>query len=172
MNFKLNSNLIVYKMTEINDLDFETQIIRLTEHFKIRPTYIVLNTLYALLKNKGYKDIPKLQFIESSSNLLDKNSIIKFCEEIKNIIKNEADKEDNKKKNSKEIYMFRESSLLPQNVYVSEKRDDDKLEDNYTEDNITSSSESENSVLSEIEEEQEQGYDIDVYDNDSDEFSE
>lgn len=61
--------------------------------------------------------------------------------------------------------------MLPHNVYVSEKGDEEKLEDNYVEDDVTSASESENSMNSELEE-QEEGYEIDMYDDDESEFSE
>lgn len=149
----------------------ETQIPRLLEHFKIRPTVVVLNSIFVTLKNHGYKDVPRIQFPESGSNLLDKKTIDNYCEEIKEMISHEPDKEDTKKKNSsKEIHMFQESSMLPQNVYVSEKKDEEKLEENYVEDDVTteSESESENSVGSELE--QEEGYEI-YEENDSAEFS-
>lgn len=131
------------------------QINRFIEHFKIRPTYTIQNNIFISLKNHGYKDIPKL---ENTSNTVDKKSIDEYCKKIKNLIETEPDIEDPKKKNtSKEVYMFQESSMLPQNVYVSEKKDEEKLEETYIDD-ITSVSESENSAISEIEEEE--GYEI------------
>lgn len=157
-------------MTE-SKTDLEVQITRLLEHFKIRPTVVVMNTIYITLKNHGYKDIPNVQFTEPGSNILDRKTILKYCNEIEMLIKNDPDKEISKKKNfSKEIHIFPESSVLPQNVYVSEKGDEEKLEDYYVEEAITTASETEDSVISELEE-QEEGYEI-YEEDDSDEFSE
>jgi hypothetical protein len=154
-------------MDETNDI--QIQITRLLEHLKIRPTYIVLNTIYVTLKNFGYKEIPKIQYSENNSNIIDKKIIENYCEQIKSLIKLDPIIEDTKKKNSsKEVHMFQESSMLPQNVYVSEKGDEEKLEDHYIDDDGTSISESENSLNSDLDE-QEEGYEI--YEDDDAEFS-
>jgi hypothetical protein len=154
-------------MAEEEDLD--VQISRLLEHFKIKPSVVVLNTIFIALKNYGYKDIPRLQF--DISNILSKETILNYCKEIKELIENEPEKEDQKKKSSsKDIHIFQESTMLPQNVYVSEKGDEEKLEDIYIEDNVTTATESENSADSELEQEEE-GYEI-YEENDSEEFSE
>jgi hypothetical protein len=141
------------------------EISRLLEHLKIKPTYVVLNTIYVTLKNYGYRDIPRIHFSET----IDKKVIVDYCSEIEEIIQTEPDSEEKKKSSSKEIHMFQESSMLPQNVYVSEKGDEEKLEDNYIEEDVTSASESENSAGSEIEE-QEEGYDV-YEENEDEEFS-
>ena len=168
MYFKDLNVILSNKMAEVETEDLETQISRLLEHLKIKPTVVVLNTIFIILKNFDYKDVPRIQFTERG--ILDKNTIDNYCKEIEELIKTEPDKEDTKKKSSsKEIYMFQESAMLPQNVYVSEKGDDEKLEEDYVEDNVSTSSESENSVGSELEE-QEEGYEI-YEENDSDEFS-
>ena len=157
-------------MSETEDISI--RVSRLLEHFKIRPTHVVANTIYVILKNYGYKDIPTIQFMESGSNLLTKNVVCKYCKDIEELIAYEPDIEDTKKKaSSKEVFIFQESNMLPHNVYVSEKGDEEKLEDNYVEDDVTSASESENSMNSELEE-QEEGYEIDMYDDDESEFSE
>jgi hypothetical protein len=145
------------------------EITRLLEHAKIRPTNIIFNTVFIILKNYGYKDIPRIQFPESGTNVIEKYVITDYCKKIINMLEYEPDDEDAKKKNSsKEIHMFQESSMLPQNVYVSEKKDEEKLEEHYANDDVTTASESENSAGSELEEE---GYEI--YEaNDSDGFSE
>lgn len=157
-------------MNKTETENVKIQIYRLLEHLKIRPTTVVLNTIFITLKNCGYKDIPRIQFPESGSNILDKNVILDYCQEITKLIDTEPESEETKKKNSiKEIYMFQESSMLPQNVYVSEKGDDEKLEENYIDDDVTSTSETENSVGSEIED-HEEGYEI--YEEDSGDFSE
>ena len=159
-------------MTEVETEDLEIQITRLLEHFKIRPTVIVLNTIFITLKNYGYKEIPRIHFPESGSNILDKKTILNYCKEIMDLIENDPDDDDDdpkKKGSSKEIHIFQESTTLPQNVYVSEKGDEEKLEDIYVEDNVTTASETENSVGSELEQEEE-GYEI-YEENDSEEFS-
>jgi hypothetical protein len=157
-------------MCEIEIEDISVQIQRLIEHFKIRPTYVVLNTIYISLKNYGYRDIPRIQYSEINANIIDKKIIDEYCREILELIEYEPENEDTKKKNSsKEVHMFQESSMLPQNVYVSEKGDEEKIEDNYINEDITSASETENSVNSDIDE-QEDGYEI-YEDNDSGEFS-
>ena len=58
--------------------------------------------------------------------------------------------------------MFEESSFLPKNVYVSEKDNEEKLEDNYNIDDVTSASESEKSESEKEEEEiqEEEGYEF------------
>lgn len=165
----------------------------LLEHFKIKPTYVVLNTIHIILKNNGYRDIPKVQFLEPNGSVC-KNSIDDYCCEIEKLINSghnsghnsgsksgsksghnsgsktgskPGSKIEDKRKNYKEIHMFQESSMLPQNVYISEKKDEEKMEDDYVEEDITSSSESENSVDTGPEE----GYDI-YEENEEDEFSE
>lgn len=150
--------------------DISNRVSRLLEHFKIRPTYVVANTIYVALKNQGYKDIPTLPLEES--NILTKGVICKYCREIEELLRTEPDIEDTKKKtSSKEVFIFQESNMLPHNVYVSEKGDEEKLEDNYIEDDVTSASESENSANSDLEE-QEEGYEMEVYDDDESQFSE
>lgn len=149
--------------------DILIRIPRLLEHLKIRPTCTVLNMIYIILKNHGYKNIPTIQYSESE-NYITKKIINTYCNDIENIIKNKPVIEDQKKKTSKEVYMFQESNMLPQNVYVSEKGEEEKLEENYLDDDVTDTSESENSVNSEIEE-QEEGYEI-YDDDDSGDFSE
>jgi hypothetical protein len=157
-----------------NDLD------KLLEHFKIKPTYMTLHTIYMILKNNGYKDIPKMH--KNNSNNIEKPEIEKFVNNIRTLLdrtsldtktkKNGFEEKESKKKSlTKEVYMFPESALLPKNVYVSEKGDDEKLEDNYVDDDdVTSLSESENSLGSEIDE-HEDGYEI--YDEEDDaDFSE
>ncbi len=146
------------------------EVSRMLEHLKIKPTYAVLNMIYISLKNYGYQDIPRIQFLELT-NIIDKKMIIDYCKEIEELIKTEPMHEEKKKNFSKEVHMFQESSMLPQNVYVSEKRDEEKLEDNYVEGDITSASESENSVGSEIDD-QEEGYGMEFFDGDDSEFSE
>ncbi len=145
----------------MNELTIE--ISRLLEHFKIKPTYVVLNTIYITLKNYGYRDIPRIQLTD---NVIDKNIILNYCNEIEELIQTKPDAEEKKKNTSKEVHMFQESSMLPQNVYVSEKGDDEKQEDNYIDGDVTSVSESENSAGSELED-QEEGYN--VYEEDEDE---
>jgi len=149
--------------------DLELEISRLLAHLKIRPTFVVLNTIYIALKNYGYKEIPRIQLSEHESNILDQKIIMNYCIEINKMMEFEPESEERKKNSLKEVYMFQESSMLPQNVYVSEKGDEDKIEDNYTEDEITDTSESENSINSEQEQEEE-GYFYE--ENDSDQFSE
>lgn len=127
-------------------------------HIKARPTYETINNLSLLLKNLGYQNIPKLSVRES---YISKNDIDSFCNQIEYIITNEQSDPKGIRRNhlSKEIFMFRESSLLPKNVYVSEKDNEEKLEDNYMEDDICSEKSSSNiSENSEIEEVQEEGY--------------
>ncbi len=142
-----------------------TKINRMIEHFKIRPTHIILNTIYITLKNYGYVDIPRIKY--SESNIVDKQIINKYCKEIMFLIKSEPENKVGSKKNySKEIHVFKESCMLPQNVYVSEKTDEEKLDETYIDNDITSISESENSINSDPEEE---GYEI--YEEDSDQFS-
>jgi hypothetical protein len=141
-------------------------ITNLLEHFKVRPSYASVNTIYAILKGNGYKNIPKL---ETSDNIVTNESIKNYCNQIEKLMNTEIIQEDKKKNVSKEVYIFPESSMLPKNVYIFEKTDEEKLEDNYVEDDLTSLSESENSINSEIEE-QEEGYQI--YEDDSDQFSE
>lgn len=164
---------------ETGNVQIKVQITRLLEHLKIRPTTIVLNTIYITLKNYGYKDIPKIQFTETqfSGSLsesghtisLDRKMISKYCEEIKELIKYEPEKDEHKKKSSsKEVHIFPESTMLPQNVYVSQKGDEEKLEDNYVDEDITTASETEDSIISELEE-QEEGYEYE--ENDDSEFS-
>jgi hypothetical protein len=153
----------------MSEIDITVKIIRLLEHFKIRPTYVVLNTVYITLKNYGYKDIPTIQI--EGSNILTRDAISKYCQDVLDLIKTKPELEDGKKKfSAKEMFIFPESNMLPHNVYVSEKRDDE-IEDNYIEDDVSSGSETENSANSEIEE-QEEGYEIDVYEDDQSEFSE
>jgi len=160
---------------ELEIEELANKITRMLEHIKIRPTYILLNTVYIILKNYGYKDIPRLIFSEFvpnaiGSNILEQNAIFKYCKDIEELIKKNPnpDQEDKKKNISKEIHMFKESSMLPQNVYVSEKGDEEKFEDNYIEEDVTSETESENSLGSELEQEEE-GYEI--YEENDEEFS-
>jgi len=160
----------VTSTTKMADQDLTDQISRLLEHFKIRPTYITLNTVYMVLKNHGYRNIPRIHFSETSQNVVDAGAVREYCKSIETLVKLGPIPEDPKKKNSsKEVHMFQESSMLPQNVYVSEKRDEEKLEDNYVEDGVSSVSGSETSVNSEAED-QEEGYVI-YEDDDSDQFS-
>jgi hypothetical protein len=154
--------------------DLKVQISRLLEHIKIRPTHVVLNTVYITLKNYGYRDIPRIQYPESvgviGSNVIDRKIILNYCKEIEKLVETDPENEDSRKKNStKEIHIFQESTMLPQNVYVSEKGDEEKVEDNYVEEDVTTASETENSANSELEE-QEEGYEI-YEENDSEEFS-
>jgi len=146
------------------------EINRLLLHLKTKPTHFILNTIYIILKNNGYNDIPRLHLFDC--NFIDRKVILNYCKEIEYIIQKGSEVEERKKNSTtKEIYMFPESSMLPQNVYVSEKKDEEKLEENYIEEDISSESESENSAGSEFEY-QEEGYDVEFYDGEESEFSE
>jgi len=136
-------------------MNYISEINKLLEHFKIRPTYTVMNTIYIILKNNGYKDIPR---ISVSSNILDKQMILNYCEHVQKIILEDPNDDNiHKKKSSKDLYIFQESTLLPQNVYVSGKaREDENLEDNIGDNDPPESTESESEKTS-IEED---GYDI------------
>ncbi len=147
--------------------ELTTDVSRLLEHLKIKPTYTTLNTIYITLKNHGYQDIPKVRFYDLCT--IDKKIITNYCKEIEELIETEPDLEERKKNSSKEVHMFQESSMLPQNVYVSEKGDEEKLEDDYIDENVTSATESENSAGSE-QEEQEEGYDV-YEENNEEEYS-
>lgn len=98
------------------------------EHFKIRPTNVILNTIYISLKNEGYKNIPSIKFI--GAGLVTKETIDNYCQEIENLIKKEPEKEIEVRKyqSSKDIHTFKESAFLPKNVYVQENDDDIDIE--------------------------------------------
>jgi hypothetical protein len=142
-------------------LEFEFDMERLLEHFKIRPTLITLNTIHMKLKNAVYKDIPKIKI--ASNNILTKQVILDYCKQINDLISNKPSISlpIEKHKNTNQVHMFTESSLLPKNVYVGEKQDDDYDVD------IQSVPESEHSNSDE-ELVDDGGY---VYDEDSEEFS-
>ena len=131
-------------------------------HIKVRPTYANINNLSVCLKNLGYQDIPKIQSESCNNWNINREAILNFCEKIEEIIKHEPYVCDRKKNHtSKEVFMFQESSLLPKNVYVSEKDNEEKLEDNFIDNDISSISESE-SENSEKEDQpdEEEGYEF------------
>jgi len=150
----------------MND-NIEECIRRKLIHIQIKPTYMTINNLLMMLKNLGYQNIPKLQ--THDYYCVSKETISKWSNQILELIEYEPD--TLKKVNvhtSKEIFMFQESSLLPKNVYVSEKDNDDQnLEDNFNDD-ISSISESENSESEK--EEHEEGYAF-YSEDDAEEFS-
>lgn len=149
--------------------NIKEQICPLLEHLKIRPTYLVLNIIHIILKNKGYKDIPKIKYIDK--NIITLENINNYCEDVMRILKDDPIKEEIKKKNyTKEVHIYKEATLLPRNIYISEKKEEDKIEEDYTDNDITSESESENSLCSDIDK-QEEGYEI-YEDDDSEDFSE
>lgn len=150
------------------------EVNRLLEHFKTKPTHVVLDNIYVMLKNNGYTNIPLIEFIETNDsnivvpNVLNNDSIEKYCNTIRQYITNFRPEQEDKRKSSKEVYVFPESNMLPKGVYLFEKKEEEKTDDNYIDNDIELSSESENSV-SEIEEQE--GYDF-VDDDDDDDFSE
>lgn len=149
--------------------DLHKTIGRLIEHFKVKPTYLTVNHIHIILKNNGFKNIPHVDF--TRDNFINTENINKYCSSIILLLNTELVIDDHRRKTYKGSFIFDESSMLPQNVYYSEKNDEDKVEDNYLdEDDITSMSESEKSVNSEAGEKEEEGYEI--YDDDSDKFSE
>ena len=147
----------------------EECILRKLVHIQIRPTYTVINNLTMLLKTLGYQDIPKLQTQDYYS--VPKENIHAWCNLIKDLITYEPDGPVKKNTHtSKEVFMFQELSLLPKNVYVSEKdAEEHNVEDNFNADDISSVSESENSENSE-KEEHEEGYEF-YSEDEEDEFS-
>lgn len=152
---------------KVNDL--HTTVGRLVAHFKIKPTYLTANHIYIVLKNNGFRNIPRVEY--THDNFIDTNNVNKYCSSIISLLDTKMVIDEGRRKTYKGSFIFGESSMLPQNVYFSEKNDDDKIEDNYLDDDdITSLSESEKSVNSEVGEKEEEGYE--VYDNDSDQFSE
>ncbi len=154
------------RICEIDDIK------RLIEHFKLRPTFTSLNTIYIILKGLGYKDAPKIQYKDRCPYTLDKDTVNSYCDSVEKMICEIPQVEEIRKKNIvKEVHMFPESALLPKNVYVSEKNEDEKLEDHYVDEgSVTDSSESGESAESEIED-IDDGYEIyDAY-KDEDEFS-
>jgi hypothetical protein len=155
----------------MSETDTVTHLVnRKLVHIKVRPTYANINNLLVYLKNLGYQDIPK---IHSENCYINKEAINTFCDKIQEIIKYEPNSCDKKKNHtSKEVFMFQESSLLPKNVYVSEKDNEEKLEDNFVDNDISSVSESENSENSEKEDHpEEEGYEF-YAEVSEDEFSE
>ena len=132
--------------------DIERKLI----HIKLRPTYTNINYVCILLKQNGYTDIPKL--IIQENNTID---VIDFCNKVKNIISKPPTMHYPSPKNNKKntMFMFQESSLLPKNVYVSEKDEEDKLDEKYIQNEASSISESEISENSD-KEVYEEGYEL------------
>jgi len=131
-------------------------------HIQIRPTYENINSLSIILKNLGYQNIPKIQSEQYKNYYtITKDQLENFCNKINDIILYEPDDlKSCKKNNFKEVFMFKESTLLPKNVYVSEKDNEEKIEDQYLDD-VTSISESENSENSDKDElPEEEGYEL------------
>lgn len=145
--------------------NFDDCVRRKLIHIKNRPTYTTINNLIFLLKNLGYQNIPKLQ-TQNYFNISDE-VLTTWSNQILELIEYEPD--GIKKINnhtSKEIFMFPESNLLPKNVYLSEKDNEDLNPDDNFLDDISSISESEHSG-SDKEEHEEEGYA--VYEEESDE---
>jgi hypothetical protein len=150
-----------------------TDIDRLLEHFRIRPTYEVADLIYAILKRDGYRDrdIPTVPVsnVPSQSPQLTNKDIGDYYRSIKELLKTTPIPEE-KKKNSKETFVYEESSMLPSNVYLIEEANSDKEENDDIDMSVISSSESDESVLSDVPEEIYEGYELN--DSESDDFSE
>lgn len=150
-----------------------TDIDRLLEHFRIRPTYEASDLIYAILRRDGYRDrdIPTVPLPTSSSQSpqLTNGDINEYYESIKELLKT-TPIPDEKKKNSKETFVYEESGMLPSNVYLIEETNSDKEENDDVDMIVISSSESDESVLSDVPEEIYEGYELN--DSESDDFSE
>lgn len=125
-------------------------------HIQIKPTYTNINNVTMLIKNLDSEFCFK---IPENPFLINRETIAHFCEEVEKIIanKNNVVISSKKKNNIKEIFMFPESALLPNNVYVSEKDNDEIIQDNFIEQDLESITSSENDI-SEKEEIVEEGY--------------
>lgn len=153
----------------------ERNIEDLLLHFKFRPTYAVLDTIYVTLTGRGY-EVPKWH----STNVYNDQDIDNYINEIKSLLSTGQSEPNGPlgplgpngpvaEKSTKEVFTFEEAKMLPSNVFVA----DGDVDDNYVENYETcrgSESESESdreSVNSDLEEE---GYDYgaDNYDNDND----
>lgn len=146
------------------------EIEQLLEYIRIKPTIVSLNTLYIMLKNYGYPPhtIPRLP-LSDKPVIISKEQLENYIHKIIILINSRPKEEERKKNSSKDIYIFPESSMLPQNVYVSENKCEDEEEGDIDE-NLLNNSESENSVNSELEDQELEDQEYEDYEDDG-EFS-
>lgn len=99
-------------------------------HIKSRPTKINVNDLYITLKNIDNNHVPKIKQGDYSYE-----NIIKFCNDIENMLNNGKIKNTNMEEINQKKYIsikLEESLYLPSNIYFTEKTDDEIIDDDNT----------------------------------------
>jgi len=146
-------------MKELVILDIKKKL----EHIKIRPTYYNINTVYILLKQHNFQNIPKISsFYTVNNNTID---VQKYCDKILEIINCDIFTDVPKPTKKTGVYMFQESSLLPKNVYLVENSEEKEIDDIILDSSSLSDSESDNMSEKETFEE---GYELYESGNDDD----
>jgi len=146
-------------------------IMRKLNHIKERPNSTNINCLYIILKLRGFKSLPRFPVGNPIRTNISQETLDLFINQVLQLLSKPENATINPIKSfpKREIYMFQESSLLPKNVYVSERDNDENLEEMFIEGDITSSSESEKSgIASDVE--AEEGYEFHEV-NDEEDFS-
>lgn len=147
--------------------DFKQNIHNKIIHLKSRPTRKTLSEIYIEIKKNGY-NINKLSYEN-----YDYENIIKYCEYIENVLKDNTNintTEKYKKKNNYINVIFKEHEHLPKNIYVNEC---DNYEDKdyhflNDKDSVVSSSDDNSEKQNDENENEDDLY----YDSGNDEFSE
>lgn len=147
------------------------ELLMLVEHFRIKPSYYTANTINIILKNAGYKYIPKMSL--KNGNIITIDNIDKYCDHIIKLIEDdnmEYNIDMNKSNQLQTTYFFEESKALPENIYNITEKNENIDEDDENLDNINAISDSEESGTDIEEELEDFDYGDDVYD-DEDDFS-
>jgi len=129
------------------------------------PSRGVLNNIHILLKNLGINNIPKLYI--TSEFCIEPINLKNYTNEILDILTQKNFNEIKKEcLNQSDTYIFKESNLLPKNVYISKEDKKEKTDRNFIQEEFEVESDTEESDNSELEE---NGYE--QYSENEDEFS-